>query len=153
MKKLIILITLLVSFSSTFSQLPCVTFHRTLYCYKEFDGDWIYNSQSKSGYFKEGVVSRVRCVVYNGFDYRISVCDEGTFEKPPIYKIFDSPTGELIVDSETLQTKEFIFRSTDSRTLTIEVEVPKGKKGYTKRKPSGTECIGLMIFQRVTIQP
>jgi len=83
----------------------CGQFHRK-YC--TFDSDksekWQYNAQSKSGLFSQGMVSKLRCVIYKDMDYRISVCCETNVLGDKVnYKIFDARTKELLFDNQTAE--------------------------------------------------
>ena len=68
----------------------CGQFHRK-YCVVETKRGgkegWMYNAQSKSGLFNQGMTSKIRCVIYKGMDYRINVCCETTLGDKLNYKI------------------------------------------------------------------
>jgi hypothetical protein len=152
MKK-IFLTLLILSSVLAFSQASvCGQFHRK-YCVVETkrggkDG-WMYNAQSKSGLFNQGMTSKIRCVIYKGMDYRINVCVE-TGDKA-VYKIFDARTSELLYDNATAQNEPlFEFQSTASRQLIIEVSVPNGATSQDKHKPMEAACVGLLIEHKVT---
>ena len=105
---LTILIVAVIS-SSSFSQAGvCGNFHKKYCVLGSTKGEkWLYNAQSKSGLFNQGMVSKLRCVIYKGMDYRISVCCETVLGDKVSYKIFDSRTNELLFDnssSEDTQT-------------------------------------------------
>ena len=130
----------------------CGQFHRK-YCVVETKHggkeEWMYNAQSKSGLFNQGMTSKIRCVIYKGMDYRINVCVE-TGDKA-VYKIFDARTNELLYDNSTAQNEPlFEFQSTASRQLIIEVSVPNGATSADKHKPMDAACVGLLIEHKVT---
>lgn len=55
----------------------CGQFHRKYCVFEDSKSEkWQYNAQSKSGLFNQGMVSKLRCVIYKGMDYRVSVCCE-----------------------------------------------------------------------------
>lgn len=149
---LTLLITAALS-SSLFSQTSvCGQFHRK-YCVVEDDkgGSWQYNAQSKSGLFTQGMVSKLRCVIYRGMDYRISVCCEATIGDKVSYKIFDSRTNELLFDNSSAEnTQVFEFQSVSTRQLVIEVMVPQGATEKDKHKATDAACVGLLIEQKLT---
>jgi hypothetical protein len=114
-------------------------------------GNWQYNAQSKSGLFNQGMVSKLRCVIYKGMDYRISVCCETVLGDKVSYKIFDSRTNELLFDNSTAEdTQVFEFQSVSTRQLVIEVVVPKGATEKDKHKSSDAACVGLLIEHKIT---
>lgn len=139
---------LLVSQSSV-----CGQFHRK-YCVPESKhgkSEWIYNAQSKSGLFNQGMTSKIRCVIYKGMDYRINVCCETTFGDKLNYKIFDAKTNELLYDNASAEgAPTFEFQSTATRQLIIEVSVPAGATEADKHKPVDAACVGLLIEHKVT---
>ena len=94
MKKIlsIFLVTFIVA--SGFAQTSvCGQYHKK-YCKFEDDkgNAWMYNAQSKSGLFNQGMVSKLRCVIYKGMDYRIS-----GIEKRFIYTSLKSSVGIIVV--------------------------------------------------------
>jgi hypothetical protein len=130
----------------------CSQFHRK-YCTFEDDkkGNWQYNAQSKSGLFNMGMVSKLRCVIYKGMDYRISVCCEPLLGEKVNYKIFDARTNELLFDNKTAEdTQTFEFQSISTRQLVIEVMVPQGATEKEQHKATDAACVGLLIEHKVT---
>lgn len=153
MKKIAILI-LMISASVSFAQTSvCGQFHRK-FCNlsdEEKGATWTYNSQSKSGLFNQGMTSKIRCVIYKGMDYRISVCCETSIGEVLNYKIFDARTSELLFDNGSAEnTPVFEFQSSSTRQLIIEVTVPKGEADKDKHKPTNAACVGLLIENKVT---
>jgi hypothetical protein len=139
--------------SSLFSQTSvCGQFHRK-YCVFDSDksGNWQYNAQSKSGLFNQGMVSKLRCVIYKGMDYRMSVCCETILGDKVSYKIYDARTNELLFDNKTAEdTQQFEFQSVSTRQLVIEVVVPQGATEKNKHKSTDAACVGLLIEHKLT---
>jgi hypothetical protein len=130
----------------------CGQFHRK-YCVFESKsgGKWDYNAQSRSGLFNQGMVSKLRCVIYKGMDYRISVCCETILGEKVSYKIYDSRTNELLFDNKTAEdTQSFEFQSVSTRQLVIEVVVPQGATEKDKHKSTDAACVGLLIEHKIT---
>lgn len=153
MKYFITLFIVAVISSSLFSQAGvCGNFHKK-YCVLGSDKGvkWQYNAQSKSGLFNQGMVSKLRCVIYKGMDYRISVCCETVLGDKVSYKIFDSRTNELLFDNSTSEdTQSFEFQSVSTRQLIIEVVVPQGATEKDKHKATDAACVGLLIEHKIT---
>ncbi|MCW3078138.1 MAG: hypothetical protein JWO32_2747 [Bacteroidetes bacterium] len=147
-----IVLTALIS-TSVFSQAGvCGNFHKK-YCVLETSkGEkWQYNAQSKSGLFNQGMVSKLRCVIYKGMDYRISVCCETVLGDKVSYKIFDSRTNEMLFDNGAAEnTQVFEFQSVSTRQLVIEVVVPQGATEKEKHKSADAACVGLLIEHKIT---
>lgn len=139
--------------TSVFSQSGvCGQFHRK-YCVFEDSkgGNWQYNAQSKSGLFNQGMVSKLRCVIYKGMDYRISVCCETILGEKVNYKIYDARTNELLFDNKAAEdTQTFEFQSVSTRQLVIEVVVPTGATEKDKHKSTDAACVGLLIEHKMT---
>ncbi len=152
MKKIFLTLFILSSVMAFSQASVCGQFHRK-YCVVETKRGgkegWMYNAQSKSGLFNQGMTSKIRCVIYKGMDYRINVCVE-TGDKA-VYKIFDARTSELLYDNATASGEPlFEFQSTASRQLIIEVTVPNGATSQDKHKPMEAACVGLLIEHKVT---
>jgi hypothetical protein len=152
--KYVLTIVLTALFSSyAFSQAGvCGNFHKK-YCVleKSKNEKWQYNAQSKSGLFNQGMVSKLRCVIYKGMDYRISVCCETVLGDKVNYKIFDSRTSEMLFDNTAAEnTQIFEFQSVSTRQLIIEVVVPQGATEKDKHKASDAACVGLLIEHKIT---
>lgn len=130
----------------------CGQFHKK-YCVleKSKNEKWQYNAQSKSGLFNMGMTSKLRCVIYKGMDYRISVCCEATIGDKVNYKILDARTSEMLFDNATAEdTQIFEFQSVSTRQLIIEVVVPQGATEKDKHKATDAACVGLLIEHKIT---
>jgi uncharacterized protein YpmS len=153
MKYFLILTLSFLTATAVFSQTSvCSNYHRK-YCKMEDDdkGAWQYNAQSKSGLFNQGMVSKLRCVIYKNMDYRISVCCETILGEKVNYKIFDSRTNELLFDNKTADDAQFFkFQSVSTRQLIIEVMVPQGATEKDKHKATNAACVGLLIEHKIT---
>ena len=155
MKYFLSILIAAMSCSLTAQQSACGQFHRK-YCAFEDDSKnaekWQYNAQSKSGLFTQGMVSKLRCVIYKDMDYRISVCCETNVLGDKInYKIFDARSKELLFDNKDAEdTQVFEFQSVSTRQLIIEVMVPKGATEKEKHKATDAACVGLLIEHKLT---
>jgi hypothetical protein len=132
----------------------CGNFHRQA-CYmegtKKDKRAFMYNAQSKSGLFAQGSVSKMRCVVYKGNDYRISVCCETILGDKVNFKIYDARTNELLFDNtKNDNTQQFEFQAATTRQLIIEATVPTGEVKEEKGKAENAACVGLLIENKVS---
>lgn len=129
----------------------CSNFHKKYCVLQKSNEKWTYNAQSKSGLFNQGMVSKLRCVIYKGMDYRISVCCQTILGDKVNYKIFDGRTNELLFDNSAAEdTQVFEFQSVSTRQLVIEVFVPPGATEKDKHKATDAACVGLLIENKVT---
>jgi hypothetical protein len=111
---------------------------------------WDYNAQSKSGLFVQGKPSKLKCVMYKGMDYRISICCEVKSEKI-IYKISNARTNELLFDNSKEDPnvdKHFLFSPPSTTAVLIEVIVPKAAEAK-ENEPNQETCVGLLIEHKV----
>jgi hypothetical protein len=133
----------------------CGQFHRTkcvMEGSKDDDRAFMYNAQSKSGLFAQGATSKLRCVVYKGMDYRLTVCAETDILGDAIqFKIYDAKTNEeLFNNTKEEGSKQFEFSSSSTRQLVIEVMIPTGETKEAKGKPVDAACVGLLIEHKVS---
>jgi hypothetical protein len=155
MKKLILLLSVFAGLSTAVAQTSaCGSFHKTA-CHMEGSKSdrkaFQYNSQSKSGLFGQGTTSKMRCVVYKGMDYRMTVCCETVLGDKINFKIFDGRTQELLFDNaKNENAQQFEFQAGSTRQLVIEVTVPTGEVKEEKGKPQDAACVGLLIEHKVS---
>ena len=155
MKKIITLFIYTVSTTLLYGQKSvCGQFHKK-YCKleKEKDETWEYNSQSRSGLFFQGMTSKIRCVIYKGMDYRLTLCAETVLSDKLNFKIYDAKTNELLFDNASAEnTQVFEFQSTSTRPIIIEVFVPEGATETSNNalKSKEAACVGLLIEHKKT---
>lgn len=157
MKKTYILFTVCLSLFAglAFSQASvCGQFHRE-HCQmegtKRDKRAFQYNAQSKSGLFAQGTISKMRCIVYKGNDYRISVCCETVIGDKVNFKIYDARTNEELFDNtKNDNTQQFEFQAASTRSLIIEATVPAGDVKEEKGKAENAACVGLLIENKVS---
>ncbi len=155
MKKLFLILAACLGMSSAFAQASvCGGYHKSNCIIEGTKADrkaFGYNSQSKSGLFSQGTTSKMRCVVYKGMDYRMTVCCDVEILGDKIhFKIFDGRTMELLFDSQKNEdTHQFEFSAGSTRQLVIELTVPTGEVKEEKGKPSDAACVGMLIEHKV----
>ncbi|MCX7727837.1 MAG: hypothetical protein N2203_00030 [Bacteroidia bacterium] len=162
MKKSILSFLLIATVSIVFAQKrelvsqvsACGQFHKK-YCKldKEKGEKWEYNSQSRSGLFSQGMASKIRCVIYKGMDYRLTLCAETALGDKLNFKIYDAKTNELLFDNATSEnTQVFEFQSASTRPIIIEVFIPEGatEASNNNLKAKDAACLGLLIEHKKT---
>ncbi len=117
-----------------------------------------YNDASRSALFLKGQTSRLKLEVYNGRDYRISICADEILGNVIGLKIIDTIEGTVLYDnSHDDYAQEFEFTVTETKELDIEVNVPganinpgeNGRNGIL-RKNTKMGCLGVLIEYMVT---
>ena len=115
------------------------------------DREFLYNAQSKSGLFAQGTTSKMRCVIYKGMDYRMTVCAETDMGGGLNFKIFDARTKEELFDNaKNENAQQFEFSSASTRQLIIEVTIPSGETASESGKPTDAACVGLLIEHKTS---
>jgi hypothetical protein len=166
--KSILLIVVLSASWSIFNAQTCTGFHKKS-CKSGAAEGWVYNSQSKSGLFEEGMSSEIKIVIFKDFDYAITLCNEKALGRGELsLTIKDAKTGEVIYDNATddkAQHVEFTCATTRSVIVTVTVGGGDGssnaKGNDTKKtatKPAATKsaepvnggCVGLLIEQKAS---
>lgn len=116
--------------------------------------------KSRSALFVKGQTSKTRMYIYNGRDYRISLCWDPVLGNRVGLKIIDDETGNTLYDNSTDEfSSEFEFTVTQSRDIVIEVSVP-GESGFSRtdgneeivliRKDREMGCVGVLIEHMIT---
>ncbi|MEO8761583.1 MAG: hypothetical protein ABI388_09215, partial [Bacteroidia bacterium] len=99
----------------------------------------------------QGSVSKMRCIVYKGNDYRISVCCETILGDKVNFKIYDGRTNEQLFDNtKNDNTQQFEFQAATTRQLIIEATVPAGEVKEEKGKAENAACVGLLIENKLS---
>jgi len=103
MKTYIIRLTLLITILAPFCAKAqyCNNFH-TEYCSRSESGRYKLNGQSKSALFTKGKKSELNIIVYQGQDYRLSVCMEDNIGGQLEFKIYETNKVE---SEKTFETK------------------------------------------------
>ena len=129
MKKIILTLFVTVCVS-LFSQTGvCFNYHKSCTVKNsKNDKNWIYDTQSRSGLFNQGMTSKIRCVIYKGMDYRINVCCDASLGEKLSYKIFDSKSNELLYDNQNFGT--YTLKSSNTISITIPIYYTEMNKSY-----------------------
>lgn len=118
------------------------------------------HEDSRSALFVKGQTSQTFITIYNGRDYRISLCWDPVLGNRLGFKIFDRETDNLLYDNSTDEfASEFEFTVTQSRDIIVEVSVP-GESDLSKakgnedlilvRKDREMGCIGVLVEHMIT---
>ncbi len=119
-----------------------------------------YNSESRSALFLKGQTSRFPLSIYNGRDYRISICWDFNLGNRLEFKIIDADTDNVLYDNSTDEfASEFEFTVAQSRDVYIQIKVP-GTNELIKnqeaedlifvRKDQEMGCVGVLVEHMIT---
>lgn len=101
--KIVLLAAIIVIPAISFGQY-CNYFH-TKYCLPSEDEMFKLNGQSKSALFAKGQTSELNIIVYNGQDYRISLCMDENLGSQIKFKIYETKKikVEKVVETKTME--------------------------------------------------
>lgn len=118
------------------------------------------HDDSRSALFVKGQTSKTFIEIFNGRDYRISLCWDPVLGSRMGFKIIDRETDDVLYDNSTDEfATEFEFTVTQSREIVVEVAVP-GESGLSKssgneelilvRKDREMGCVGVLVEHMIT---
>ena len=129
--------------SNVFAQNNCLNFHKTK-CQSYASKGYIMSNDSRSAIMRKGQTSEFRITIYQGKDYRISVCaDETNLGSTVHLRLIDYDTEEFTV----VQT----------RTIKISIEIPEDQTQKAAANTTGLisksinqGCVGVLIEEMST---
>jgi hypothetical protein len=118
------------------------------------------NDESRSALFLKGQKSRTPFTIYNGRDYRVSLCWDHILGSQIGFKLIDKDTDQVLYDnSKDTYSSEFEFTVAQTRDIYIEIEVP-GESSVVAvegnqdiiivQKDAEMGCIGVLIEHMIT---
>jgi hypothetical protein len=118
------------------------------------------HEDSRSALFLKGQSSRTNFEIYNGRDYRISLCWDPVLGGPIQFKLINQETNSVLYDNATDEfASEFEFTVTQRASLYIEITVPGESETNQAmnnddiilvRKDKEVGCVGILIEYMVT---
>lgn len=118
------------------------------------------HEDSRSALFVKGQSSQTLISIYNGRDYRISLCWDPILGSRIGFKIIDQETDNVLYDNSTDEfASEFEFTVTQSRDIIVEIQVP-GESDLSRasgdedmilvRKDREMGCVGVLVEHMIT---
>ena len=115
---------------------------------------------SRSALFVKGQTSRIKIIIYNGRDYRISFCHDQVLGEGIVMRLIDAENEQTLYDnSEDGFASEFEFTVTQTREIYVEISVP-GSSQLSEvgddadlifvRKDTEMGCIGILVEHMIT---
>ncbi len=158
---LVLILLPLLGFSQTndYKVRKCFGYHRDS-CPKSKNIYYKVHEESRSALFVKGQTSRTQFTIYNGRDYRISLCWDPVLGSNIQYKIIDKDTDAVLYDNSTDNyASEFEFTVTQSRDIYIEISV-LGESLLSQaannddiiivRKDKEMGCVGVLMEHMIT---
>ncbi|MFA6401233.1 MAG: hypothetical protein WCX31_06350 [Salinivirgaceae bacterium] len=118
------------------------------------------NEESRSALFLKGQSSRTLFTIYNGRDYRVSLCWDHIIGNQINFKLIDKDTDQVLYDnSKDSYSTEFEFTVAQTRDIYIEISVPGQSTSLEVennpdiiilQKDTEMGCIGVLIEHMIT---
>lgn len=147
----------LISFSS-YSQTrqSCVEYHLRR-CKADDNKGYSVAEESRSALMLKGQSSEFRFIIYQGKDYRITICGDDELGPHLQYQIIDWETNEVLYDNKDFNyVREFEFTVLMSKTVRIVVSIPSENDGIgggnasLRPKSTAMGCVGVLIEEMIT---
>ncbi|MCQ2959343.1 MAG: hypothetical protein MJ198_04030 [Bacteroidales bacterium] len=144
--------------SNVFAQNNCLNFHKQK-CQSYASKGYIMSNDSRSAILRKGQTSEFRITIYQGKDYRISVCaDEVNLGSTVHLRLIDYDTDELLYDNKDFNyVKDFEFTVVQTRTIKISIEIPEDQTQKASANTTGLisksinqGCVGVLIEEMST---
>ena len=118
------------------------------------------HQQSRSALFLKGQTSKTPITIYNGRDYRISLCWDPILGGQIQFRLLDGETDAVLYDNATDEfSSEFEFTVTQTRDIYIEISIP-GTSAVVEarqnddmiivRKDTEMGCVGVLVEHMIT---
>lgn len=142
---------------STEYKAMCFDYHKH-YCDNSENIFYKYNPSSRSALFLKGQTSQTRLEIFNGRDYKISICADEVLGNQIEFKLIDDLNKKVLYDNRNDDlTQEFEFTVTESLEIIIEVTIPgnsldsgENGKGGIVRRDNAMGCVGVLIEYMIT---
>jgi len=114
---------------------------------------------SRSALFLKGQTSKTPFTIYNGRDYRISLCWDPVLGNKIFFKILEAETGSVLYDNKDDEySSDFEFTVAQTSDIIVEVTVP-GSSDLAKssnnelifvEKDKEMGCVGVLVEHMIT---
>lgn len=118
------------------------------------------NEESRSALFLKGQTSNTPFTIYNGRDYRISLCWDPILGSQIKFKLIDRESQNVLYDNTTDEfSTEFEFTAAQTRDILIEISIPGQSASLEAlenqdiifvRKDTEIGCVGVLIEHMIT---
>ena len=155
--KILLVVVAVMGATNAFSQSSCIDFHKRK-C-KRLDGNTSYgiSQESRSAMFLKGQTSEFRLTIYQGKDYRITICNDEVLGDNIGMAIIDRETGEVLYNNKDFNyVRDFEFTVLMSREIKIIISVPddtgsmKPKGDFRAKDSASVGCLGVLIEEMIT---
>lgn len=118
------------------------------------------HQNSRSALFVKGQTSQTPLTIYNGRDYRISLCWDPILGSQVFFKLIDAQTSNVLYDNATNEyASDFEFTVAQTRDIILEIKVPgsstlmeakSNDEIILVQKDTDMGCLGILIEHMIT---
>lgn len=156
--KIILVIAALLATSNVFAQSACIDYHKKKCKRQDINTSYRISQESRSAMFLKGQNSEFRLTIYQGKDYRITICNDEVLGDNLGMAIIDRETGEPLYNNKDFNyARDFEFTVLMTREIKIIISVPDADSGSVKPKgdfrakdADGVGCLGVLIEEMIT---
>lgn len=139
------------------SSQDCIDYHKNNCKPPQSMSAYAYDPASRSGLLMKGQSSEFRFSLYQGRDYRITLCNQEALGKNVQYQIIDWENNVVLYDNKEFNYESsFEFSVLITREIKVLVTVPADDKTQKttsiglKPKPTQMGCVGVLVESMIT---
>lgn len=145
MKNILVLVFMVVSFSSSTLSQECIDYHKDFCPLPDYS--FYYDQQSKGMDMFVGEKIRLNIIFYASTDYYLSVCGHRKFRTIQ-FQIIEPESKRVLYDNATEDyVDNIIIKNKNTRNLIVEVSIPRELNKV--KKNDERKCVGLLLASRL----
>lgn len=156
--KILLVAVAVMGVTNVFAQNACIDFHKKKCKRQDISSSYVMSPESRSAMFLKGQTSEFRLTIYQGKDYRITICNDEVLGDNIGMAIIDRETGEPLYNNKDFNyVRDFEFTVLMTREIKIIISVPDDSGGAVKPKgdfrakdSAGVGCLGVLIEEMIT---
>ncbi len=155
--KILLIIACVIGSINVSAQNTCIDFHKKNCNRQNVSSAYRISETSRSAMFLKGQTSEFRLTIYQGKDYRITICNDEVLGENIGMAIIDRETGEPLYNNKDFNyVRDFEFTVLMTREIKIIVSVPddsgsmKPKGDFRAKQPDAVGCLGVLIEEMIT---
>ncbi|MDR0941797.1 MAG: hypothetical protein LBM68_06175 [Bacteroidales bacterium] len=155
--KILLIVVAVMSTANVFAQSACIDYHKKKCKRQEANSSYGMSQESRSAMFLKGQTSEFRLTIYQGKDYRITICNDEVLGDNIGMAIIDRETGEPLYNNKDFNyVRDFEFTVLMTREIKIIISVPddsgstKPQGDFRAKDSTGVGCMGVLIEEMIT---
>jgi hypothetical protein len=155
--KILLVLACVLSAVTVSAQSACIDYHKKNCKRQDVATSYGLSPESRSALFLKGQTSEFRLTIYQGKDYRITICNDEVLGENIGMAILDRETGEPLYNNKDFNyVRDFEFTVLMTREIKIIISVPDDgtaltpKGDFRAKDSSGVGCLGVLIEEMIT---